>query len=171
MWIANTAAAAMMIPIVTAVLEELKKNKQESGVDNQFRDLRTVECFITGGSLGREIIWSLYTAFVDNVVAPLEVSDKTTEETTDFDAESQKSTAPAEVVSDNDEKNELSLVEKGMILCVPYACSIGGTTTLTGTAPNLVLQELWQERYPDAPYSLNYIQVSYQGFNRCSGAT
>ena len=56
MWIANTAAAAMMIPIVTAVLDELKKNKQESGVDNQFRDLRTVECFITGGSLGREII-------------------------------------------------------------------------------------------------------------------
>ena len=41
MWIANTAAAAMMIPIVTAVLEELKKNKQESGVDNKFRDPRT----------------------------------------------------------------------------------------------------------------------------------
>ena len=42
MWIANTAAAAMMIPIVTAVLEELKKNKQESGVDNKFRDPRTI---------------------------------------------------------------------------------------------------------------------------------
>lgn len=41
MWIANTAAAAMMIPIVTAVLEELKKNKQESGIDNKFRDQRT----------------------------------------------------------------------------------------------------------------------------------
>ena len=38
MWIANTAAAAMMIPIVTAVLEELKKNKQDSGVDNKVRD-------------------------------------------------------------------------------------------------------------------------------------
>ena len=41
MWIANTAAAAMMIPIVTAVLEELKKNNHESGVDNKFRDQRT----------------------------------------------------------------------------------------------------------------------------------
>ena len=48
MWIANTAAAAMMIPIVTAVLEELKKNKQESGVDNKFRDQRQlVECRIS----------------------------------------------------------------------------------------------------------------------------
>ena len=102
-------------------------------------------------------------AFAENDVAPLEVSDESTEETTDFDAESQKSVAPTEILSDNDEKNELSLVEKGMILCVPYACSIGGTTTLTGTAPNLVLQELWQERYPDAPYSLNYIQVCFIG--------
>ena len=41
MWIANTAAAAMMIPIVTAVLEELKKNKQDSGVDNKVRDSLT----------------------------------------------------------------------------------------------------------------------------------
>ena len=41
MWIANTAAAAMMIPIVTAVLEELKKNKHESGADNKLRDQRT----------------------------------------------------------------------------------------------------------------------------------
>ena len=86
----------------------------------------------------------------------MEKPDDTTDETTDFDAESLKSTAP---IAETDEKNELSLVEKGMVLCVPYACSVGGTTTLTGTAPNLVLQELWQERYPDAPYSLNYIQV------------
>ena len=87
---------------------------------------------------------------------PDDTTDDTTDETTDFDAESLKSTAP---IAETDEKNELSLVEKGMVLCVPYACSVGGTTTLTGTAPNLVLQELWQERYPDAPYSLNYIQV------------
>merc|ERR1719192_2884599 len=121
-----------MIPIVTAVLEELKKNQKESGVTNE--------------------------AYAENDVVPLEAQESS-EEVTDFDNESQKSQksftkkeadeSPRNS-TENVEKNELSLVEKGMVLCVPYACSVGGTTTLTGTAPNLVLQELWQEKYPDA---------------------
>ena len=47
-------------------------------------------------------------------------------------------------------------VEKGIILCVPYACNIGGTATLSGTFPNLVLQEYWVSRYPNSPITLNY---------------
>ncbi|XP_035691440.1 solute carrier family 13 member 2-like [Branchiostoma floridae] len=133
MWISNTATTAMMTPIGAAVLAELFKDedklaKEVEGESNEAVELDAID--VEGKP-----------PEYDNVVA--ENGEAVTE---------QQETKPPEVQIVNEkESSRRQSMQKGLMLCIAYAANIGGTATLTGTGPNLIVSEQMEIIFPDSP--------------------
>ncbi|NXT76610.1 S13A5 protein, partial [Zapornia atra] len=127
MWISNTATTAMMVPIVQAVLEQM---------DNAEHDATMME------------------QASGQTDSAIEMEEKNASDPTAVHVIS-NGQVPDDPRS-SEEKKMRKRVCKGMTLCICYAASIGGTATLTGTGPNIVLKGQMNQLYPNNNDIVNF---------------
>ncbi|CAB3999628.1 solute carrier family 13 member 5-like [Paramuricea clavata] len=130
MWLSNTATTAMMFPIAQAVLQELRegtKNVDKNGVVNNG------------------------TAFeMDKEANHTKEEASSTEKMDSVDSIEKSDVGIVRIEVNKDEQSDLQHIRlcKGTFLSIAYAANIGGTGTLTGTGPNLILSGQADELYP-----------------------
>ncbi len=141
MWISNTATTSMMVPVVISLATELIRT------DRSQRRMNAYTVAPVPDQLPMTIIGA--DSNPDNEPEP-----------------SRNQRSPDEVVVSRKtlSKQELNMC-KAMMLAVCYSATLGGTATLTGTPPNVIMTGLLTKRY-GSEHPINY--ASWMGYN-CPG--
>ncbi|XP_069018338.1 solute carrier family 13 member 1 [Embiotoca jacksoni] len=138
MWVQNTSAVTMVMPIVEAVLQQILKAKEErcAGEDNP--NLQFDE---TDDS----------TEKIKDIVSDRKQPDvpKETFSCVQIQSMSEPAAAAVCVPSAPSRRKQDLMMCKAMCIGIAYSSNIGGIATLPGTSPNLIFSEYLNQIYPN----------------------
>ncbi|KAM5255445.1 solute carrier family 13 member 1 [Ctenodactylus gundi] len=136
MWLSNTSTAAMVMPIVEAVAQQIINAEAEAEANQltYFNEAASIGLEIDETALGQEKKREKKKPVPGN--DPGENSSKTEME--------KNSVTGTKYRSKKDH-----MMCKLMCLCIAYSSTIGGLTTITGTSTNLIFTENFNIRYPE----------------------
>ncbi|CAH2278167.1 solute carrier family 13 member 1 [Pelobates cultripes] len=164
MWLSNTSTAAMVMPIVEAVAQQIINADAEveamqisssGGINNEALELD--ECS-TEIDLNCEKTEKHINGFTNGSVTKgsCEKEMYLEEEFSNGACDLHKKELEEDIQEDklvSSEKRYRSkkdhMMCKAMCLCIAYSSTIGGLTTITGTSTNLIFAEQFQTRYPE----------------------
>uniref|UniRef100_T1IJV4 Citrate transporter-like domain-containing protein n=1 Tax=Strigamia maritima TaxID=126957 RepID=T1IJV4_STRMM len=131
MWISNTAATSLMIPIVECILQELSASMDDDQTTtNSMIMLPNENVFPHRSGQKSETNRS----DGDYTVLPSTQEPETTKTDSDY-------TIPEPIIRRASVVARIQDYRKCTLIAVAYASNFGGSTTTTGTGPNLVLME------------------------------
>ncbi|KAM4748881.1 solute carrier family 13 member 1 [Rhinophrynus dorsalis] len=159
MWLSNTSTAAMVMPIVEAVAQQIINAEAEvdamqmsstGGINNEALELdeKKSECHtncapeksLNGHTNGSVTAWNIDTYANMDECQIGACSEKEKEITEDPPVSTEK----------RYRTKKDHMMCKAMGLCIAYSSTIGGLTTITGTSTNLIFAEQFNTRYPDS---------------------
>lgn len=141
--IINTAAAAMMLPIADAILEETFPSNDDSSTNSSSYELQPVSPGNGNANGGPDINENEESV----TVARSNGNKKNTRmvqrspglEVVVLTPDDDKSSSPTE--------SEIVTLKKMFYLSIAYSANIGGTSTLTSNGPNLILRFVVDSRF------------------------
>ncbi|XP_041112194.1 solute carrier family 13 member 1-like [Polyodon spathula] len=141
MWLSNTSTAAMVMPIVEAVIQQILNAEAEVNAIqmNNMEGTSNLGLQLDEDDVKHENNTEAISNGVEhNTACKIELEDV-----------SPQGSVPKPEIEGKYISKKDHMMCKGMSLCIAYSCTIGGLSTITGTSTNLIFAEHFNNRYPD----------------------